>query len=119
VETKTVCDMAPPSDQLVKLYCVPPEPWGEVVAMVCVVPVAQLTITGLAVAVPPSSETASPGGTVAIVTDTGVDMLRHQPPAMLPPPAPLLPVCANNSQVPLGLLVLNSEAKVAAPSVAA
>jgi hypothetical protein len=36
-----VCEMAPPSDQLEKAYCVPPNVCGLVVAIVCADPAPQ------------------------------------------------------------------------------
>lgn len=44
----TVCESAPPSDQAAKVYCVPVEFCGEVVAMVCVAPTVQVRVCVLA-----------------------------------------------------------------------
>src|SRR5579863_6780533 len=65
------CEIAPPSDQLLHTYCTPAPPaCGEVVAMVCDEPMIQLSISGAAVNVPPSTETSKFDGLVAIVICT-------------------------------------------------
>ena len=53
----TVCDIAPPSDQLAHAYCVPEVPaCGLVVARVCWAPWAQVVLVALVVLLPPSTE---------------------------------------------------------------
>jgi len=70
-EAATECDKAPPSDQLAKVYWVPAVGvCGEVVAMVCGLPTCQVTATGAACGVPPSTLTANPDGEVLMVTPT-------------------------------------------------
>ena len=70
-EAVTECDKAPASDQLAKVYWVPAVgDCGEDVAMVCWLPTCQVTGTGEACGVPPSTLTANPDGEVLMVTAT-------------------------------------------------
>jgi hypothetical protein len=70
-EAVTGCDKAPPSDQLAKVYWVPAVgDCGEDVAMVCWLPTCQVTGTGEACGVPPSTLTANPDGEVLMMTPT-------------------------------------------------
>src|ERR1700677_4387849 len=65
------CEIAPPSDQLVKAYWMPAPPdCGEVVAMVCDEPWFQVSTSGAAVKAPPSTETNRLAGLVVIVICT-------------------------------------------------
>ena len=66
----TKCEIAPVSDQPEKVYFVPFDPWGVVVAIVCWVPIVQLTCTGAAFGVALSTLTNRPCGEVLIVTMT-------------------------------------------------
>ena len=69
--TVMLCEIAPLSDQLLHTYCTPAPPaCGELVAMVCVEPGIQLSVSGAAVDVPPSTETRRLAGLVVIVIDT-------------------------------------------------
>ena len=69
--TVMLCEIAPPSDQLLKAYCAPvPPDCGEVVAMVCDEPWFQVSTSGAGVDVPPSTETRRLAGLVVIVTCT-------------------------------------------------
>jgi hypothetical protein len=86
-ETVTECESVPLSDQLTKVYWVPVVGvCGEVVAIVCWLPTCQLTLTGAADAVPPSTLTSKPVGEVLMmmlallaaklaVTDSGALMV--------------------------------------------
>src|SRR3984885_6574716 len=66
-----LCEIAPLSDQLLKRYCTPvPPDCGEVVAIVCDDPGTQLSTSGAAVAVPPSTETRRWAGLVVTVICT-------------------------------------------------
>jgi hypothetical protein len=70
--TVMLCEIAPLSDQLLKTYCVPvPPDCGDEVAMVCDDPGIQLSTSGAAVAVPPSTETSRWAGLVVTVICTG------------------------------------------------
>jgi hypothetical protein len=69
--TVMLCEIAPLSDQLSHAYCTPvPADCGEVVAMVCDEPGSQLSTSGAAVAVPPSTETRRWAGLVVTVVCT-------------------------------------------------
>ena len=73
-DTVMVCEIAPVSDQLLQTYCTPAPPaCGEVVAMVCVEPMIQLSISGAAVNGPPSADTKRLAGLVVIVIDTAAE----------------------------------------------
>src|SRR5271170_6129735 len=115
-----LCEIAPLSDQLLKTYCTPAAPdCGEVVVMVCEEPGTQLSTSGAAVAVPPSTETRSPAGLVVIVVcTTGGVIFTHHPPPMLAAPLPEWSM-AYNAQVPLGAVFWKVDVSVAAPSVTA
>jgi hypothetical protein len=64
----TVCAIAPPSDQLEKVSCVPVEgDCGDVVAMVCWLPTPQLNVQG-AVHAAPSTAIDAPVGLLAMDT---------------------------------------------------
>src|SRR5208282_1121756 len=86
-----LCEMAPPSDQLLHTYCTPAPPaCGEVVAMVCDEPGSQLSTSGAAVGVAPSTDTSRPAGPVVIVIcaadagneyPTALSMLISPPPS--------------------------------------
>lgn len=66
--TLMLCEIAPPSDQLLHTYCTPvPPDCGDVVAMVCDEPAVQLSTSGAAVNGPPSAETRRLAGLVLIV----------------------------------------------------
>ena len=66
----TECEIAPASDQLANTKRVPPEPCGEVVAIVWLLPGTQLKFCG-AVSVLPSTMMLKPDGTVVTVIETG------------------------------------------------
>lgn len=69
--TVMLCEIAPPSDQLLKTYCVPVLPdCGEVVAIVCDEPTVQFSTNGAAVKAPPSTETRRLDGLVVMVIGT-------------------------------------------------
>jgi len=68
--TVMLCEIAPLSDQLLHTYCTPVPDCGEVVAMVCDDPGIQLSTSGAAVAVPPSTETRRWAGLVVTVICT-------------------------------------------------
>jgi hypothetical protein len=40
----TVCEIAPPFDQLLKRYCVPAVPCGDVVTSVCIDPIIHVKV---------------------------------------------------------------------------
>ena len=69
--TVIVCEIAPPSDQTLKVFCTPAAVCGELVAMVCVELGIQFSISGAATGAPPSADTSSPAGLVVIVIRTG------------------------------------------------
>ena len=72
--TVMLCEIAPPSDQLLKTYCTPDAPaCGELVAMVCDEPGSQLSTSGAAVNGPPSAETRRLAGPVVMVICTAAD----------------------------------------------
>ena len=63
-----LCEIAPPSDQLLHAYCTPvPPDRGEVVVMVCDEPAVQVSTSGAGLKEPPSTETSRPPGLVVIV----------------------------------------------------
>jgi hypothetical protein len=67
----TECEIAPPSDQLPKTYCVPVAPaCGDVVATVCDVPAVHWRAHGAVQAVP-STVSARPAGEEVTVMLTG------------------------------------------------
>src|ERR1700678_3937216 len=115
-----LCEIAPPSDQLLKTYCTPDAPdCGELVAMVCDEPGIQFSTSGAAASVPPSTETSRPAGLVVIVVCTAAGaMFTHHP--LVSAVALFAPLAIeNSSHVPLGAVLPNCEVNVAAPSVAA
>ena len=65
----TECEIAPPSDQLLKTKRVPPLPCGDVVEIVCELPGTQL-MTCVVVKVVPSTVKLCPDGEVCTVTLT-------------------------------------------------
>ena len=69
--TVMLCEIAPLSDQLLNTYCTPGAPaCGELVAMVCDDAMTQVSTSGAAVAVPPSTETRRLAGVVVMVICT-------------------------------------------------
>src|SRR5947209_19256621 len=69
----TVCDAAPPSDQLAKTYCVPVAPACVAAAMVWLVPAVHCKEHGDVQAVP-STVSASPAGELATVTEAVITL---------------------------------------------
>src|SRR5271156_5385442 len=66
-----LCEIAPLSDQLLQTYCTPAVPaCGDVVAIVCDDPTFQVSTSGAAVNVPPTTETRRLAGLVVTVICT-------------------------------------------------